>query len=130
MKRIIAIALLACIFSATKAQAGAKWVYAFTVSKNADGSGYSEGVLGTVRNSNDNVSYLRCYYEGFSGNHYAYCYAYDGTNFLGCSTYDPVITDVVSKLQGDQYLYFAVDSQGSCTAVMIGSGSTWPQKGP
>ena len=92
------------------------------------------GTLGSTRNTSDTVAQLGCYYENFPpawGSYkYASCYGNDGTKSLSCGTTDPALTDTISRLSGDGYLWVQVDSAGNCTRVQIGSQSTAPPKAP
>lgn len=118
----------ASIIAATPvAYAGLKWVDPLYLVVNADGSGSMGGTLGSTRNSVDTVSRFGCYYESFTpayGSYkYASCYGYDGTKSLSCGTTDPVLTDTISRITGDGYLWVQVDNAGNCTRVQIGSQS-------
>jgi len=132
--RLIGWLSVTVLATSAVAYAGAKYNYQVYVSKNADGSGYMYGTLGSTRNSSDTVSRLGCYYEGFTptyGNYkYSSCYAYDGSKSISCGTMDPILNETISKLQGDSYLYVEVDKNGNCTRVQIGSQSYAAPKAP
>lgn len=128
MKRLALLSCAAVVaFASASALAGAKYVYPVSIAKNSDGSGSMYGTLGSVRNSADTTTRLGCYYESFTvanGNYkYASCFGYDGTQYLSCGTVDPALTDTISRLQGDAYLWVQVDANGNCTRVQIGAQS-------
>ena len=132
MKKYIPISVCVALILAggSAAHAGAQWIDTLYFAKNADGSGSVQGSLASVRNSiGDSVSQFGCYHIAYPGGYqYSSCYATDGTHSLACGTADPTLNDTISKLQGDQYLYFAVDTQGNCTSVETGSQSMFPPK--
>jgi len=124
--RLVGTLTLCVLATSAIAYAGAKWSYSVYITKNADGSGSMTGTLGSTRNSADTVSQLGCYYENLPApwNYKAAsCYGYDGTKSLSCSTTDPLMTDTISKLTGDAYLWVQVDKNANCTRVQIGSQS-------
>jgi hypothetical protein len=131
MRKIIIGAAFASLFVASAVYAGAKWQWGLTISRNADGSGDANGTMGSVRNSaNDTTSVMECYnyrYPGYAG---FVCEAWNATTSLGCSSTDPAMSDLVSKLQGDSYLDFRSDASGNCTFVQTGTGSEFEPKSP
>jgi hypothetical protein len=132
--RMVGLVAAGVMATALVAQAGLKWTYPLYINKNADGSGDMGGTLGSTRNSADTVSRFGCYYESFTpafGSYkYASCYGYDGTKSLSCGTTDPVLTDTISRISGDGYLWVQVDAAGNCTRVQIGSQSFAAPKAP
>jgi hypothetical protein len=118
------------LMTSVLAYAGQKWIDPVYISKNADGSGSMGGTLGSTRNTSDTVKRFGCYYENFGSYQYASCYGYDGTKSGSCGTTNPAITDTISKLQGDSYLWVQFDSNGNCTRVQIGSQSYAEPKAP
>jgi hypothetical protein len=131
---LIGLVAAGALATSVTAYAGLKWVYPVNINKNADGSGTMDGTLGSTRNTGDTVARLGCYYENFPpayGSYkYASCYGYDGTKSLSCGTTDPALTDTISRLSGDGYLWVQVDSAGNCTRVQIGSQSWAAPKAP
>ena len=132
--RIVGLVAAGVMATTLMAYAGEKWIYPVYINRNVDGSGSMGGTLGGTRNSADTVSRFGCYYESFTpayGSYkYASCYGYDGTNYLSCGTTDPALTDTISRITGDGYLWVQVDNAGNCTRVQIGSQSFAAPKGP
>jgi hypothetical protein len=130
--QLMGLVAVAAVAVSGMAYAGAKWTSDIYISKNSNGSGSMSGTLGSIRNSSSTSTQLGCYYENFPpswGSYkYASCYGYDGTQYGSCGTTDPAITDTISKLQGDSYLWVEFDGNGNCTRVQIGSQSTAPPK--
>lgn len=132
--RLFYLVVAGVIAAAPLTYAGQKWVYPLYMIVNADGSGSMEGTLGSTRNSADTLARFGCYYENFTaawGSYkYASCYGYDGTRSLSCGTTDPALTDTISRITGDDYLWVQVDNAGNCTRVQIGSQSFAEPKAP
>jgi hypothetical protein len=132
--RLIGLVTAGLLATSVAAYAGAKWVSPVYVIKNSDGSGTMGGTLGSTRNTADTVVQLGCYYESFTsafGSYkYASCYGYDGTKSLSCGTTDPALTDTISRISGDGYLWVQVDSSANCTRVQIGAQSWAAPKAP
>jgi len=132
--RLIGLVAAGVLVTSAAAFGGAKWTSPVYVNKNADGSGTMGGTLGSTRNTSDTVAQLGCYYENFPPSwgsyRYASCYGYDGTKSLSCGTTDPALTDTISRLSGDGYLWVQVDNAGNCTRVQIGSQSWAAPKAP
>lgn len=132
--RLMGLVAAGALAASVMAYAGAKTIYPVYVIKNADGSGSMGGTLGSTRNIADTVSQLGCYYENFPpawGSYkYASCYGYDGTKSLSCGTTDPALTDTISRITGDGYLWVQVDNAGNCTRVQIGAQSWAAPKAP
>jgi hypothetical protein len=131
---LIGLAMMGVLATSAIALAGAKYLSSVYVVKNADGSGSMGGDLGSTRNTSDAVQRFGCYYESFTAGYgsykYASCYGTDGTKSLSCGTTDPALTDTISRLPGDGYLWVQVDASGNCTRVQIGSQSYSPPKAP
>jgi hypothetical protein len=128
----IAAVTLGLVATSALAYAGAKYTQLVYITKNADGSGTMGGSLSSTRNSSDTTARFGCYYENFTaangGYQYASCYGTDGSKSLSCSTTDPALTDTISKLTGDGYLWVQVDANARCVRVQIGSQSFTPPK--
>lgn len=134
MVRKLGLVAALLMASTLVASAGEKWTYPVYIYKNTDGSGSMGGSLGSTRNTSDTVQRFGCYYEHFTvawGNYkYASCYGYDGTKGLSCATSDPALTETISRVQGDGYLWVQVDASGNCTRVQIGAQSFLAPKNP
>ncbi|HEX4420771.1 MAG TPA: hypothetical protein VH165_22805 [Kofleriaceae bacterium] len=132
--RLMSLAAAGVLATSVMAYAGAKWISPVYIIKNTDGSGSMGGDLGSTRNTADTVQRFGCYYENFPpawGSYkYASCYGYDGTKGLSCGTTDPALTDTISRITGDGYLWVQVDASGNCTRVQIGAQSFTPPKAP
>ena len=112
----------------------AKYTDPIYVYKTWDGSGYISGTPASARNLGDTSVQLSCFYENYPPSMGAYrfatCYAYDGSQYASCSTNDPWLTETLSKIQSDSYVWVAFDKAGTCTRVQIGSESYSPPKAP
>lgn len=131
--KLMGLVAVAAVAVSGMAYAGAKYGYDLYINKSADGSGSMYGTLSSVRNSTSTTSQFGCYYENFPtswGYSYASCYGYDGSQYASCGTTDPRITDTISKLQGDSYLWVEFDGSGNCTRVQIGTQSWIAPKSP
>lgn len=134
MVRKIGLVAVVLMASVLVANAGERWTAPVYIYKNSDGSGSMGGSLGSTRNTPDSYQRFGCYYESFTVTYgsykYASCYGYDGTKGLACGTTDPALTDTISRLQGDGYLWVQVDASGNCTRVQIGAQSFYAPKAP
>jgi hypothetical protein len=131
--RLIGLVAAGAVATSVLAHAGAKWAFPVSIIKNADGSGSMTGTLGSTRNTADAAVQLGCYYESLPppwGYKYASCFGSDGSKYLSCVTTDAALTDTISRIAGDGYLWVEVDNAGYCTRVQIGSQSWAPPKAP
>ncbi|MCY1018548.1 hypothetical protein [Pyxidicoccus sp. MSG2] len=82
---------------------------------------WARGALGTVRNSADTVSNIYCITYSWG---YAFCSARDASGNTGsCGTSDPAYVNVLNSMTEDAYVYFAWDTAGTCSSMVVESMS-------
>jgi hypothetical protein len=88
------------------------------------------GTLGTVHNSADSTQAIACTTNAYaSGSYWSYCYAFDTSNNFGsCTSSSEAISSVIRGMNGDSYVYFAWDTNGTCTQVSLVQGSPYEPK--
>jgi hypothetical protein len=108
------------------ALAGAKSAYDVSV---FDG-GFS-GTFGTVRNSTNQSSWLRCETNASSnGGAGTYlCDAYDGSKYRSCSGSSPQLLAAIQSLNGDDYVYVQY-SGTTCSYIYTSKASFNEPKKP
>jgi len=115
--RSIAVALAAAVLSTT-AFAGFKSGQNVVIST---GSRFANGDAGYVYRSDDTVQYIVCRASNSTGS----CYARnrDGVT-RSCSTTSSTLLANIRSMNGDSYIYFKWDEDGTCTTVTVENGST------
>jgi len=107
------------------AQAGSKCTSPVTVDST---NRWARGALGTARNSSDVTQGLSCTAYSYG---YVYCYARDAAGYsVSCGTSDPTYINTLQTLTSDSYIYFAFDSAGTCTSLVVEAMSCLDPKGP
>ncbi|WP_375756288.1 hypothetical protein [Corallococcus exercitus] len=115
----VAMGLSTASFAGSK---GGMSVYVDTVNRHFNGS------MGTARNSADSNQNLYCY---ISSSGYGVCMATDaaGTN-ASCFTNNAGMVSVINSLNSDSYVQISYDSAGTCTSILVGTGSHHDPKQP
>jgi hypothetical protein len=85
-----------------------------------DGLDAAKGVLRAARNSSDSIQYIGCSrYAYDSGSDSIVCYAKDElNNYKSCHTGTDSMLRVAETLNPAAYLFFAVNSDGTCDRVI------------
>jgi hypothetical protein len=114
--------LLAIGFTAATAYAGEKASQEVVFSATKP---FATGDLAAVRNSVDTVQYLYCQTSGTNG----LCAARNSAGVShSCSTTDPNLLAVMRALNGDSYLVFAWNSDGTCKTIVVQNDSRYAPK--
>ena len=119
--RVLKFAALAIAAGvSTVALAGAKTTQQVLIRPDADGSGFAVGDLGYVRNTPDIIQWIGCSI-GHAG---ATCTAKDITGLTkSCFTSDPAKMAVARAVNGDSFILFYWDPDGSCRFITLWSNS-------
>ncbi|HEV7609823.1 MAG TPA: hypothetical protein VGO61_20985 [Steroidobacteraceae bacterium] len=81
---------------------------------------WATGDLGYVRNTPDTVQYIGCQVAGTAG----VCMARNSAGVIHtCSTTDPGMMDAMRALNGDSFLVFAWNTDGTCKVVQVQNDS-------
>ncbi|MFL5356440.1 hypothetical protein [Archangium sp.] len=117
MKKLIFVSLLAVTTAAVAGSNGGQQVSVWTDSY---GQLNANGTFKSARNSADSQQYIGCsLYAYDTGSFSATCYAYSATGqYASCFTSDADMLKVVQTLNPASYLYFVVNSDGSCDRVI------------
>jgi hypothetical protein len=117
MKKLIFVSLLAVTTAAVAGSSDNTQVGVWTDSY---GQLNANGTFKSVRNSADSQQYIGCsLYAYDTGSYSATCYAYSATGqYASCYTSDANMLKVVQTLNPASYLYFVVNSDGSCDRVI------------
>ena len=104
---------------ATTAVAGYKTYYLVIVQLSGS-SPYASGDLGYVRNSSDPSQYISCY----SAATYGLCSAANSVgDYASCSSTDPAMLAVIRSLNGDSWLRFSWNPDGTCSDIRVRESS-------
>lgn len=86
---------------------------------------WATGDLGYVRNTPDTLQYMSCTISGTLGS----CVARNSAGVIhSCTTSDPDIVSGMHALNGDSYLTFAWNTDGTCKVVQVRNDSRSPPK--
>jgi hypothetical protein len=90
------------------------------------------GSLADARASSNANEMIGCRnYANPGGSLYCYCFARDKTGAgASCVTYDQGICGRAAEMNGDTYMYFTVDSAGSCAYLLTQNSSYETPKTP
>jgi hypothetical protein len=124
---MVAVCASVLILTSHSAIAGTQRASAVTI----DDIGMSaSGPLGSARNSGDTRQAIGCYTAADAGSDsVGLCQAVDA-NGVGrqCFTYDPQVLATIRSLNGDSYLLFYWNSDGSCSGVSVSNRSDYQPK--
>jgi hypothetical protein len=92
---------------------------------------HAQGSLASARNSTDGFQYIGCWSAGWSGTQYTWCEARgaDGT-WGACLSYDKDIAAAAQSTNGDSWLSFWWDPDGTCYLVQTANASHYGPKQP
>jgi hypothetical protein len=125
MKKVIqslSVALFVLSIGAA-AHAGSKEPWPVTVSTS---SHWAEGALGDARNSSDSNQFIGCSVN----NGQAYCAAQDASGtYVSCVTTATSFLNALNSLNGGSALYFAYNTSGVCSSLIVYNYSYFSQKG-
>lgn len=114
--RIAVLALTVAL--STAALAGMKTGQQVYIS---DANKFANGEIGFVRNTADSTQYIGCTVNGDLGS----CNARDRNGLSrSCSTTVAKWVNTIRAVNGDSYVYFAWDSNGKCTQIIVQNHST------
>jgi hypothetical protein len=91
----------------------------------------ASGQTAVTRATKDNVALIGCTVGaiGASGIPYAICEAKDAKgNYLSCESGAAGYIQAAAAVNGDSYIYFASDANGSCTQITVNNGSAYAPK--
>jgi hypothetical protein len=95
----------------------------------------ARGTASTARNSSDNNQAISCILEGDVFGSTVAWVSCSATNADGvwatCATQNqPAISQTISAINGDSYIYFSWDANGTCTQISVTNASYYGPKAP
>ena len=121
--RIRAIALATGVFSSV-ALAGIKSTEQVII-QDTGPKPFAAGDLGYARNTADQVQYIGC----TSSPTFGICYAVNAAGLSkSCSTTDPTLMALIRSLNGDSYLFFNWNTDGTCRLINVSNNSKFAPK--
>jgi hypothetical protein len=127
LKLMITTLVAGVVLVSGAASAGSKYEYPVSVSKAADGSGTASGSIGSARASSDSSQSILCYGTGA----YHSCWAVDASGkSLGCTSSDAATMAAMRSVGPSSYVYFNVNSAGTCTYFLVETGSIFHPASP
>ncbi|MCP3065128.1 hypothetical protein LXT21_40785 [Myxococcus sp. K38C18041901] len=97
-----------------------------------EGTYLAYGTLSTARNSSDPVQYMGCGIATFdSGYSIVSCTAVSSAGqTLICTSVNPHIIETARAINGDSYIMFYVNTEGTCTSLTVMQSSGFEPKQP
>lgn len=91
-------------------------------------NGVATGNMGSARNSPDTNMNMYCYTNSYD---YGYCTATDASGAtVSCLTTNASMVAVIRSMNSDSAVLFYFDSTGTCTDILVGTGSHHEPKTP
>jgi hypothetical protein len=108
------------------AHAGSRIDINVTVVKNADGSGYADGAMGSVRNTPDGIQQIGCHVTAYTKSVQVLCNATATTGaFLSCTSTLSSMAQAAASITSDSEIHFGADAKGNCTFLEVNAQSAF-----
>lgn len=98
--------------------------YVMTTNVVAASGSYAYGSMRDARDSANANEYIGCDVgTPATGSAYVSCYAYTGTVFSYCYSYDAAMVEAGRSISNGDYLYFTTDASSQCKNLIIRTSS-------
>ena len=89
----------------------------------------ASGQMSATRATSDRTALLGCSVGALGTGSYVICEAMDAKGtYLSCESSVPAFVQAASAINSDSYIYYAVDASGSCTQLVVNTGSAYAPK--